>query len=122
MPTPRGRLGRWGEDHARRHLEGKGYSISATNYRSRWGEVDIVARLGDEYIFVEVKTRRGSAFGTPEESVTATKSQRLIATAQDYLQKNDLEQASWRIDVVSVHLDESGKLLGVSHLENAVGE
>ena len=122
MSPPRGRLGRWGEDHARRHLEGKGYSISATNYRSRWGEVDIVARLGDEYIFVEVKTRRGAAFGTPEESVTATKSQRLIATAQDYLQKNDLEQASWRIDVVSVHLDESGKLLEVSHLENAVGE
>ena len=111
-----------GEDHARRHLEGKGYSISATNYRSRWGEVDIVARLGEEIIFVEVKTRRGAAFGTPEESITATKSQRLIATAQDYLQKNDLEQASWRIDVVSVHLDEAGKLLEVSHLENAVGE
>jgi len=122
LTTPQGRLGRWGEGHARRHLEGKGYTISATNYRSRWGEVDIVARLGDEYIFIEVKTRRGTEFGTPEESITATKSQRLIATAQDYLQKNGLEQASWRIDVVSVHLDESGKLLEVSHLENAVGE
>jgi putative endonuclease len=122
LTTPQGRLGRWGEDHARRYLEGKGYTVSATNYRSRWGEVDIVARLGDEYIFVEVKTRRGAAFGTPEESVTATKSQGLIATAQDYPQKNDLEQASWRLDLISIHLDESGKLLEVSHLENAVGE
>jgi putative endonuclease len=122
LTTPQGRLGRWGEGHARRYLEGKGYTVSATNYRSRWGEVDIVARLGDEYIFVEVKTRRGAAFGTPEESVTATKSQRLIATAQDYPQKNDLEQASWRLDLISIHLDESGKLLEVSHLENAVGE
>ena len=122
MATPQGRLGQWGEDHARRYLEGRGYTVSATNYRSRWGEVDIVARLGDEFVFVEVKTRRGTAFGTPEESVTATKSRRLIATAQDYLQKNDLEQAQWRIDVITVHLDKSGKLLEVNHLENAVGE
>lgn len=122
MSTPQGRLGRWGEDHARRYLEGQGYTVLATNYRSRWGEVDIVARLGEEFVFVEVKTRRGTAFGTPEESVTATKSRRLIATAQDYLQKNDLEQAQWRIDVITVHLDKSGKLLEVNHLENAVGE
>ncbi len=81
-----------------------------------------MARLGEEFVFVEVKTRRGTAFGTPEESVTATKSRRLIATAQDYLQKNDLEQAQWRIDVITVHLDKSGKLLEVNHLENAVGE
>jgi putative endonuclease len=122
VTTPQGRLGQWGEEHARRHLESQGYSIAATNYRSRWGEVDIVARLDDELIFVEVKTRRGSAYGTPEESVTATKSQRLIATAQDYLQKHDSEQASWRIDVISIRLDESGKLLELEQLENAVGE
>ena len=90
--------------------------------RSRWGEVDIVAQSGEEMVFVEVKTRRGAAYGTPEESVTATKSQRLIATAQDYLQKNGLEQALWRVDVVSIRLDEQGKLLEVNHLENAVGE
>ena len=122
MATPRGRLGRWGEEHARRYLEGKGYTVSETNYRSRWGEVDIVSRLGDELVFVEVKTRRGIAFGTPEESITAAKSQRLIATAQDYLQKNGLEQSRWRIDLISIHLDETGKLLEVNHLENAVGE
>ncbi|MCH7843441.1 MAG: YraN family protein [Chloroflexi bacterium] len=122
MATPRGRLGRWGEEHARRYLEGKGYTVSETNYRSRWGEVDIVSRLGEELVFVEVKTRRGIAFGTPEESITAAKSQRLIATAQDYLQKNGLEQSRWRIDLISIHLDETGKLLEVNHLENAVGE
>lgn len=80
-----------------------------------------MARLGEELVFVEAKTRRGTAFGTPDGSVTATKSRRLIATAQDYLQKNDQEQAEWRIDVVTVHLDKSGKLLEVNHLENAVG-
>jgi len=122
VTTPQGRLGQWGEEHARRHLEGQGYTIVTTNYRSRWGEVDIVARRDDEFIFVEVKTRRGTAYGMPEESVTATKSQRLIATAQDYIQKHDSEQAPWRLDVVSIQLEESGKLLELDHLENAVEE
>ncbi|MBC8281094.1 MAG: YraN family protein [Chloroflexi bacterium] len=122
MSTPRGRLGQWGEAHARRFLEGKGYTVAATNYRSRWGEVDIVAQDGSELVFVEVKTRRGSSLGTPEESVTVTKSQRLVATAQDYLQKNEIEQAPWRIDVVSIQLDQSGKLLKLNHLQNAVEE
>ena len=73
-------------------------------------------------VFVEVKTRRGASFGTPEESVTATKFQRLIATAQVYLQKNNLEQAPWHADLVSISLDEQEKLLRLEHLENAVEE
>ena len=120
MATPRGRLGRWGEGYARRYLEEKGYTVSGTNFRSRWGEVDIVARHGEDLVFVEVRTRRGDEFGTPEESVTEVKSKRLIATAQQYLQEHSLEQAQWRIDLVSIHLDKSGKLLEVVHLENAV--
>ena len=122
MTTPQGRLGKWGEEHARWYLEGKSYKVSATNYRSRWGEVYINAQLGEEMVFVEVKTRRGAAFGTPEESVTATKAQRLIATVQGYLQKNSLEQAPWRADLVSISPDEQGKLLRLEHVENAVGE
>ena len=92
----------------------------ATNYRCRWGEVDIVARRGEELVFVEVKTRRGSVFGVPEESVTTAKSQRLVATAQHYLESNGLEQSQWRVDLVSIHLDVAGKLLAVNHLENVV--
>jgi len=122
LTTPQGRLGKWGEEHARRYLEGKGYKVSATNYRSRWGEVDIIAQLGEEMVFVEVKIRREAAFGTPEESVTATKSHRLIATAQDYLQKNSLEKAPWRADLVSISLDEHVNLLRLEHLENTVEE
>ena len=113
-------MGAWGEGHARRYLEDRGYAVLDTNYRCRWGEVDIVARQGPELVFVEVRTRRGAAFGTPQESITAAKSRRLAATAQDYLQKHGLEQAEWRIDLVSIHLDVSGKLLAVDHLENAV--
>ena len=75
-------------------------------------------------MFVEVKTRRGSDFGTPEESIAPAKGQHLTATAQDYLQTQippaDAANASWRIDLVSVHLDKSGKLQRISHLENVV--
>ena len=71
-------------------------------------------------VFVEVKTHRGVAFGTPEESVIATKPQRLIATAQDYLQKNSLEQGPRRGDLVSISLGDQGKLLRLEHLENEV--
>ena len=122
MTTPQGRLGKWREEHARRYLEGKSYKVSATNYRSRWGEVDIIAQLGEEMVFVEVEIRREAAFGTPEESVTATKAQRLIATVQGYLQKNSLEQAPWRADLVSISPDEQRKLLRLEHMENAEGE
>ena len=94
--------------------------MSGTNYRSRWGEVDIIAQLGEEMVFVEVKTRRGAVFGTPEQSVTAAKFQRLIATAQDYLQKNSLDQALRRADLVSISLGDQGKLLRLEHLENEV--
>ena len=124
MTSARGRLGQWGENQARLHLEARGFQIVAANYRCRWGEVDLVARLGQELVFVEVKTRRGSDFGAPEESITPAKAQHLLATAQDYLQTQlqpaDAANASWRIDLVSVHLDKSGKLQQISHLENAV--
>lgn len=124
MTSPRGRLGQWGENQARLHLEARGYTILAANYRCRWGEVDLVAEQGGELVFVEVKTRRGSDFGTPEESITPAKAQRLTATAQDYLQTQTHTEATantpWRIDLISLQLDKTGKLERVSHLEHAV--
>ena len=79
-----------------------------------------MAHHGEEIVFVEVRARRGTAIGTPEESVTAAKSRRLAATAQHYLESNGLEQSQWRIDLDSIHLDLAGKLLEVNHLEHAV--
>lgn len=113
------RLGRWGEDLAGRFLHDAGFQILETNYRCARGEVDIVAQDGDDVVFVEVRTRRGSEFGTPEESVTAAKAQRLIATAEHYLQEKSGE-TSWRIDLVSIRLDRSGRLEDINHLRHAV--
>jgi len=106
MPSARSRLGARGEEMARQHLVSRGYEVLATNFRCQWGEVDIVARDGDCLVFVEVRTRRSAdKFGTPQESIAARKRQRLIATAETYLQDLAALPYDWRIDLVSVRLD-----------------
>ena len=120
MPDHRARLGNRGEELARRILLNKGYTVLECNYRCRWGEVDIVAQDGAQLVFVEVRARTGSAFGSPEESVTPAKAQRLTATAQTYLQERDCEAASWRIDLVAVRMQPNGQVRSIAHLENAV--
>ena len=122
MTTHRIRLGKWGEGVASRFLQEKGYVLLATNYRCRWGEVDIVAQEGEELVFVEVRTRRGVEFGTPEESVTAAKARKLIATAQEFLQEHDQVNAGWRIDLIAIRLDGDRRVQGITHLRHAVQE
>ncbi len=122
MTTHRIRLGKWGEGVASRFLQEKGYVLLATNYRCRWGEVDIVAQEGEELVFVEVRTRRGVEFGTPEESVTAAKARKLIATAQEFLQEHDQVNAGWRIDLIAIRLDGDRRVQDITHLRHAVQE
>ena len=114
------RLGDLGERAARGHLERAGYAILDANYRSPHGEVDIVARDGDTVVFVEVRTRSGRSFGAPEESITAGKARRLIATAQTYLQRNEELPRHWRIDLVAVDVDSRGRIARIERIENAV--
>ncbi len=119
MPTYRTRLGNRGEKLAAEHLKGLGFLILDTNFRCREGEIDIVARQGDTLVFVEVRTRRGSAFGTPQESLTPAKGRKIIITAQTYLQTHEDLPLDWRIDVVAVEMDRGGKLLRLELIENA---
>ena len=101
-------------------LQELGYTILDTNYRCRWGEVDIVAHDGDDIVFVEVRTRSSAQFGTPEESITGAKTQRLVATAQEYLQSKQLDSTNWRIDLVAVRMRSNGQLQCIDHLKHAV--
>lgn len=111
-------LGNWGESVAAHHLEAKGYVIVARNWRCRYGEIDLVARAGEEWVFVEVKTRRGQGFGSPEEGVTAHKLRKLFELGQHYLVAHDLDDVAWRVDLVAVELDSRGKLLRCEHVAN----
>jgi putative endonuclease len=121
MTASRKALGRLGEELAARELTARGYRIRERNWRCPGGELDIVAEDGDVLAFVEVKTRRGQEFGTPEESVTPTKQAKLVELAATYAQEKNWP-GDWRIDVVAVELTPDGKLLRVEIIQNAVGE
>lgn len=122
MLDTRRALGQLGEDIAVRHLQQLGYIILQRNYRCSQGEVDIIARDQDRLAFVEVRARRGSAFGTPKESVTARKQARLATVARNYLQEHDCSDVDWGIDVVAVQFTPRGTLQHIELIRNAVVE
>ncbi|MCZ6669758.1 MAG: YraN family protein [Acidobacteria bacterium] len=96
--------GKRGEEIALRHLEKNGYHILERRFRTRFGEIDLIADEGGDLVFVEVKTRTGPLFGSPEEAVDQRKQRRLIRLASAYLQKRRWEDRSCRFDVVAVVL------------------
>ncbi len=111
-----------GEKLAKDFLKKQGYRIWQTNYRCPEGEIDIVARHKDFLVFIEVRTKKSLAFGSPEESITPAKKERMKATASQYRQTHDNLPLSWRIDVVVVELTQKGKLSRIELIENAVSE
>ncbi|MDA1258781.1 MAG: YraN family protein [Chloroflexi bacterium] len=98
----RGELGRLGEGIAAERLSLRGYRVIDRNFRTREGEVDLVAWDGPTLAFIEVKTRRGRGYGLPEESITPTKSDRLVAAAWAYMGSMESPPEDWRIDAVLI--------------------
>jgi putative endonuclease len=111
-----------GEKLAKDYLKRRGYRIRESNYRCPEGEVDIIAEHKDYLVFIEVKTRRSLEFGSPEESITAEKRERLRAVAVYYQQAHDNLPQQWRIDVVAIELGPKNKPSRIELFENAVGE
>jgi putative endonuclease len=102
MTAPHLLKGRKGERLACRFLLKQGFDILARRYRSRSGELDIIAYEGDTLVFIEVKTRSSAAFGEPWEFVDWQKQQILRRTAEDFIADHDLGQYAYRFDIVSV--------------------
>ena len=101
-------LGQSGEVLACKELERRGYEILARGYRSRFGEIDIVARSNQTIVFVEVKTRAGDDFGGGAAAVTPWKQRRVAQMAVDYLSRHQLHDQPCRFDVVTVDMKDSG--------------
>jgi putative endonuclease len=95
-------LGKTGEDLAIEELTRIRYAILDRRYRTRYGEIDIVAADGDTIVFVEVKARATGEFGSAAEAVTAYKQRRLAAMAVDYLGRHRLTDRPCRFDVVAI--------------------
>ncbi len=102
MVAPHLLEGRRGERTACRYLLGHGFDVLARRYRSRSGEIDIIALEQDTLVFVEVKTRSSRKFGEPWEFVDWQKQQILRRTAEDFIADHDLGQYAYRFDIVSV--------------------
>ena len=112
-------LGPWGEALAAKALRRGGYRIVERNYRSRFGEIDLVARdRRGTILFVEVKLRGEGAVGLPRDFVDERKRRRLRTAAELYLAQNGIE-APARFDVAEVYTDETGKPRRVEYLEDA---
>jgi len=99
----RQKLGQWGEKWAASYLEAQGCTLVDTNWRCPAGEVDIVLQDGDWLAFVEVRTRRGTSFGTPEESITPQKLAHMAAVAETYVYEHNWT-GNWRLDVVAIRV------------------
>jgi putative endonuclease len=120
MPHARQGLGSRGETLAERYLRARGYLVLARNYRCPYGEIDLVCRDGDVLAFVEVKTRRGAAFGAPEEAVTPVKLAHIAQAGQQYLTEQGCPEQPWRVDVVAIELDAGGRLCEVRLIADAM--
>ncbi|MBA3426721.1 MAG: YraN family protein [Rubrobacteraceae bacterium] len=98
----RKKIGDRGEDLALQYLVRQGYTLVERNYRTRYGELDLILRHGDTLVFVEVKLRRGTGFGDPLEAVTEHKQATIRAIAEQYLAEEQPEFEQARFDVVGI--------------------
>lgn len=119
MPHERQIFGRLGEHLAARHLADKGYRIVESNYKNRFGEIDIVAMDGETIVFVEVKARRSARFGSARASVSRAKQRKISMVALAYLKEKGGTGKKARFDVVAVHLHAAGPEESVEVIKNA---
>ena len=115
-------VGKLGEKLAQKFLKKKGYHIRETNFHCPRGEIDIIARQGDYLVFVEVRTKSNLDFGTPEESITQAKKEKLIASSLAYINTQQNLPSLWRIDVVAIEVNDRGKIKRIALIENAIEE
>lgn len=111
------KIGAWGEEVAAAFLAERKYEIIGRNVRTPYGEIDIIAKLKDAFIFVEVKTLTSSKNFLPEHQITIRKRQHMLDAAQHYASENGIDH--WQIDVISVE-GKPGAEPVITHFENAI--
>lgn len=111
------RLGAYGENLAGAFLARRGCRIISKNFRTSFGEIDLIADAGDELLFVEVKTRTASDYGYPELAVDYRKISHLLKAAQIYLHLNPVKKF-WRLDIISVEINKTIKTAKIRWLKD----
>jgi len=111
--------GKLGEDIAKKYLESKGYKIIEQNYKTKYGEIDLVAKKRNELIFVEVRTKKGENFGTPEETIDKKKLRKLWGNTKAYAAWKKW-QGPYRIDAVCLVLKYDNAVERINHYESII--
>ncbi|MBI2626484.1 MAG: YraN family protein [Candidatus Nealsonbacteria bacterium] len=111
------KTGKLGERIAGEFLEKKGYKILEQNYKTKYGEIDLICQKGDELIIIEVRTKIGEDFGTPEESLDKKKIRKVWLNALAYVGKNNWK-GNYRTDAVCIVLKAGGEIERINHYEN----
>jgi putative endonuclease len=112
-------LGQWGERYCEKFLKRKGLKTLTRNFSCKTGELDLVMVDTDgTIVFVEVRTKVGSDFAAPEDSITASKKTKLLRTARYFLATNKIEYRPFRFDIVAIVLDKSAQPK-INHYKNA---
>jgi len=112
-------IGAFGEEISEKHLKSLGYLILDKNFRSKCGEIDLIAMHKGYICFIEVKTRYGINFGIPAESVTYTKQHKIYKTAQFYISRKNIIDSNFRFDVMEVLLNRDNNNFLINHIEDA---
>jgi putative endonuclease len=111
--------GKIGEKIAEEYLKKQGCKTIERNFKTKYAEIDLISRKGKELVFVEVKTRRGEMFGTPEESLNKKKLRKLWLNAQGYINRKKW-QGSYRIDAVCIVLNQDNTVNRLNHYPNII--
>ncbi len=111
--------GKIGEEIAKEYLEKKGYKIIEQNYKTKYAEIDLVAKKGNEMVFVEVRTKKGENFGTPEDTINNKKLRKLWGNARAYATWKKW-QGPYRVDAVCVVLRYNNTMERLNHYENII--
>jgi len=111
-------IGFIGEDLAINFLEKNGYEILERNYKCRYGEIDLIARIEDRLVFVEVKLKKGESYCKAIEAVDYSKQKKIIKSALNYIQENNIENLGIQFDIIGIEL-EDGKPPSIIHIKNA---
>ncbi|HOV99214.1 MAG TPA: YraN family protein [Bacteroidota bacterium] len=109
-------LGKEGESLAVKYLQELGFEILECNYRFQHTEIDIVAKDGDDLVFVEVKTRTSARYGTPEDALTEIKEERLYAAAEGYYFEHNIDDQPCRFDFIGI--EKTGSKVKINHIKN----
>ncbi|MFM6940057.1 MAG: YraN family protein [Rhodoluna sp.] len=111
-------LGRYGEQRAAIYLEDRGYQIIERNWRTSSGEIDLIASKAGLLVFIEVKTRNGSGYGHPFESITPEKVARMRRLAAEWCAAKEVRSLKVRLDAVSILI--SAGRVSIEHLKQVL--